>query len=348
MKTLIILTPLKLNVMKKSSLLVAALLLLVQFSFAQVNLLELDDKFVVKNNGRIGIGTMSPSTKLHLRDGELRLDNNGQVFDMGIDGQGNFTLQRNGSSAAFFVNDDTNNVGIGISDPTARLQVKGDFRIEHASNNNSYKLEIDSGGDLNFVGDGGVVALDIRDDGGKATFLGGSDVNATSGGIIQLGGNDELHLAIDGNEMQAYNDADLSQLFINYNGGDVMLCSTENGQVGIGITSIANLPDPSFLLAVDGKILGEELMVQMSGSWPDYVFQEDYNLLKIDELEKSIQLNGHLPGMPSAKEVEETGGFEVGDMQRRLLEKVEELSLYVIDLNHKIKALEAANEALKK
>jgi hypothetical protein len=325
-----------------------AMCLLGQFAFAQVRLLDVDDKLVVRNNGNVGIGTISPGAKLHVRDGELRLDNNGQIFDMSIDDQGNFTLQRNGTVAAFFINDETNNVGIGISDPTARLQVKGDFRIEHASNNNSYKFEVDDQGDLNFVGDGGVVAIEVGDATGKTIFYGGTDVTTTSGGFIQLGAGDGLNLAMDSNEMQAHDNGAASQLFINHGGGDVLLCGLENGQVGIGITSIANLPDPSFLLAVDGKIASEEVMVQMSGNWPDYVFQKDYNLLKIDDLEKSIQINGHLPGMPSAKEVEEVGGFEIGDMQQRLLEKVEELSLYVIELNHKIKELEAANKELKK
>ena len=334
--------------MKKSILFIITFLCLGFSSFSQINLLDVDEKLMVKNTGNVGIGLTNPNTKLHLRDGEFRLDNNGQIFDMGIDAQGNFLLERNGSSPSLFINDDTNNVGIGITDPSERLQIKGGFRIENSANNNSFLLEVANDGNLNFVGDGGLLAFEVGDVTGKTIFHGGADVTTTGGGFIQLGANDGLNLAIDNNEMQSHNNGAASNLSINRGGGNVMLCGDENGQVGIGIGNAANLPDPDYLLAVDGFAIMEEVMVQLSGSWPDYVFKEDYKLLSIDDLEKSIKANGHLPGMPSAEEVEEKGGIEIGNMQTKLLEKVEELSLYIIELNRKIEKLEAANATLKK
>jgi hypothetical protein len=82
----------------------------------------------------------------------------------------------------------------------------------------------------------------------------------------------------------------------------------------------------------------EELKVQLNANWPDYVFKKDYPLKSIGEFEKYIQANKHLPGIPAASAVE-SNGLDVGDMQRKLMEKVEELSLYIIQLQKQIDAL---------
>lgn len=104
-----------------------------------------------------------------------------------------------------------------------------------------------------------------------------------------------------------------------------------NGSVSIGTTQFTS----DFKLAVGGKIIAEELKVQLQSQWPDYVFESDYELPSLNDVEKQIQENGHLAGVPSACEVEENG-FEVGEMNRLLLEKVEELTLYIIELNKKL------------
>lgn len=75
-----------------------------------------------------------------------------------------------------------------------------------------------------------------------------------------------------------------------------------------------------------------------ANNFPDYVFDEDYDLRSIPQLKSKINELGHLPGMPSAQEVEDNG-LKVGDMSIRLLEKVEELTLYVIDLQVQIDIL---------
>jgi hypothetical protein len=100
-------------------------------------------------------------------------------------------------------------------------------------------------------------------------------------------------------------------------------------------------------LSVNGQIACEELLIDDSAFWPDYVFEDDYDLMSIDEFEASIKENGHLPGMTSANEVSENGGFHVGDTQKKTLEKVEELSLYIIELNNRVKKLEQENQTLK-
>jgi len=101
-----------------------------------------------------------------------------------------------------------------------------------------------------------------------------------------------------------------------------------------------------YTLSVDGKIACEEVLVKDAGSWPDYVFHSDYKLMSINELEIEISNNGHLPGIPSAKEVEETGQ-QLGEMQKKLLEKIEELTLYIIQQENRIENLEAEILILK-
>lgn len=124
-----------------------------------------------------------------------------------------------------------------------------------------------------------------------------------------------------------------------YFSGDVYVSS----DVRIGGTTAAT----GYSLSVHGKIACEEVLIDADTFWPDYVFADDYALLSIDEFEESINENNHLPGMPSAQEIEENGGHHVGDIQRKTLEKVEELSLYIIELNNRMKNLEKENQELK-
>jgi hypothetical protein len=116
------------------------------------------------------------------------------------------------------------------------------------------------------------------------------------------------------------------------------------GRVAIGSSTFA--PDASFDLSVDGKIVCEELLVEDSGSWPDYVFKPGYKLLSLGQVAQHINDKGHLPNVPSAAEVEENG-IEVGKMQKVLMEKVEELTLYMIEQDQKIKEQEARIQELE-
>jgi hypothetical protein len=84
-------------------------------------------------------------------------------------------------------------------------------------------------------------------------------------------------------------------------------------------------------LAVNGKIRSQEIKVETAG-WADYVFEEDYKLPSLEETEKFIQKNGHLPDVPKASEVE-ANGISLGEMNKILLKKIEELTLQVIQLN---------------
>jgi hypothetical protein len=76
------------------------------------------------------------------------------------------------------------------------------------------------------------------------------------------------------------------------------------------------------------------------GTIPDYVFDPSYKLLPLNELKTYITTNKHLPNIPSAKEYEERGELDLGELNRKLLEKVEELTLYILQLEERTKALE--------
>lgn len=119
-------------------------------------------------------------------------------------------------------------------------------------------------------------------------------------------------------------------------------------QVGIGTSDVAG-----YALAVKGHIVAEEVTINLyqdnpNGSgWPDYVFTEEYELMPLNELETEIETLGHLPGVPSAEEVEENG-HKVGQMDAILLEKVEELTLHLIEMNKAIEALQQSEKELRK
>lgn len=119
------------------------------------------------------------------------------------------------------------------------------------------------------------------------------------------------------------------------------------GKVGIETSYV---PD-GYAFAVNGNVLAEEVQVMIYNEadgtgWPDYVFAEDYKLMPLTELETTIEELGHLPGVPSAEEVEENG-HALGKMDAILLEKVEELTLHLIEMNKEMKALRQKNQELE-
>ncbi|AOW20092.1 fibronectin type III domain-containing protein [Urechidicola croceus] len=114
-----------------------------------------------------------------------------------------------------------------------------------------------------------------------------------------------------------------------------------NGNVGIGIN-----PQAGYSLAVAGNIIAEEVRVALQGNWPDYVFEKNYNLPSLLEVENYINKHGHLENIPSAYDTK-TNGISVGEMNAKLLRKVEELTLYIIQQEKKINELSEENNNLK-
>ena len=118
-------------------------------------------------------------------------------------------------------------------------------------------------------------------------------------------------------------------------------------KIGDVDNSVAVIPT-NYKLAVDGDVIANRVRVdKVSDGWPDYVFEPEYKMASLEELQKFINENGHLPGIPSAEDVE-SHGIDLGSMEAKLLEKIEELTLHLIHQNERIKSLEAENQSLKK
>ena len=117
---------------------------------------------------------------------------------------------------------------------------------------------------------------------------------------------------------------------------DIKMAINTAGEVGIG-----TLNTYGYKLAVVGKIIAEEVVVKLSTAWPDYVFKPSYNLRPLSEVRAYINQNGHLPEVPTAAQVKEDG-VALASMNATLLKKIEELTLYILQQEERIKKLEEA------
>jgi hypothetical protein len=124
-----------------------------------------------------------------------------------------------------------------------------------------------------------------------------------------------------------------------------------NGIVAIGPNinwaSITGNVDPTlnYRLAVNGNAIFERAKVKLNVNWPDYVFKKDYQLPSLKDVEAFIKKNYHLPNVPAEAEIKKYG-IDLGDNQIILLKKIEELTLYIIEQNKKIEALQANSEMM--
>jgi hypothetical protein len=111
---------------------------------------------------------------------------------------------------------------------------------------------------------------------------------------------------------------------------------TADGNVGIGAKLTSTTNPNNYKLAVNGTIGCRAVKVEISSNtWADYVFDKSYKLKTIPELETFVKANKHLPNIPSATEVERDG-IDMATMDAKLLEKIEELSLYIIEQNKQL------------
>jgi hypothetical protein len=129
--------------------------------------------------------------------------------------------------------------------------------------------------------------------------------------------------------------------FFTYNSGlKNRMTINENGYVGIGTIN------PDSELAVNGKIHTKEVKVDLIG-WSDFVFENDYKLPTLAEVEQHIKEKGHLKDIPSAENVKENG-ILLGEMDSKLLQKIEELTLYTIEQEKRLNSIDLKNEKLEK
>ena len=121
--------------------------------------------------------------------------------------------------------------------------------------------------------------------------------------------------------------------------GNIMTLSAGGFSYTDGNVAIGTMPNNDYKLAVKGVIRSEEVVVELMTSWPDYVFASDYSLPKLKEVKAFVNENGHLPGLPSASQVSEEG-LGLGEINAKLLGKIEELTLYIIEQEERIQKLE--------
>jgi hypothetical protein len=115
-----------------------------------------------------------------------------------------------------------------------------------------------------------------------------------------------------------------------------------NGNVRIG----AGSGNPGNALEVNGIVRSKEVLVEITG-WSDFVFEKDYKLMSLAEVEQFVKQHGHLPDVPSANEVEENG-IGLGEMNALLLQKIEEMTLHLIEMEKRIQELESDKQNMSK
>ena len=113
---------------------------------------------------------------------------------------------------------------------------------------------------------------------------------------------------------------------------------SSSGSVGIGTSNTY-----SYMLAVNGSAIFTQVVVKTFGNWPDYVFKKEYQLPSLKSVEAYVRTNHHLPDLPSADSVEKNG-LDLGSTQAKLLEKIEELTLYTIELQKQVDKLKETNK----
>lgn len=286
---------------------------------------------------------------------------------------GNFNItSTNGGTNHFSVNTSTGNVGIGISpSSTSRMYINGFTRttgkLSLISNSSAlgdiislYGDRIDNTAMYGFgieTNGGTLYAKAVSgynwylnknaDQGSSATMKLNSSQLEVNGDISlarihkikfleNVGGGDRAYIRSTNGEGGDYN-----SLVFAINAGTESMIIKHNGRIGIGTL------DPQSKLSVDGQIRATEVKVLSDISVPDYVFEPDYELRTLQETKEYIATNRHLPEIPSAGEIG-ANGIDLGDMNMRLLKKIEELTLYQIQLMVEMEAMKKELQELKK
>lgn len=218
------------------------------------------------------------------------------------------------------------------------------FRLSNSTNGRFEAMRISSEGYIGIGTTAPNYPLAVRQDNGITNAIHGlASFSRFESGIDNAG----LNVSYEANGSNVsrtllYFPGGTGATFQVYNQGTLdVLHLTSNGSVGIGTTN----PDPNFKLSVNGSIRSKEVKVE--ANWPDFVFYENYELLTLEEVEKHIQEKGHLPEIPSESEVTEKG-INLGEMDAKLLQKIEELTLYLIEQNKEIKELKEKVLSLEK
>lgn len=269
-----------------------------------------DNNVYNNNTGNVGIGTSLPAYKLTV-NGDMQVT--GNTPTLRLTGDADDVISR----VIWELPQYTDDYNIG--------QYQSKFYISRAIGTLGLTTDI-------VVSTNGYIGMGTASPSTKLQIIGGTDVGNTTGGYIQFGADGTTNIAIDNNEIQSRDANGVAKLTINAGGGAVQI---GNATVPLG-----------YLVGINGKVICEELKIQDSGQWPDYVFSADYALRSFDELRSFIGAEKHLPGIPDAQTVEREG-IEIGEMQKGMMEKIEELTLYILQLEQRNGALEQRVQMLE-
>ncbi len=170
-------------------------------------------------------------------------------------------------------------------------------------------------------------ALHVQRSGAVRSLIASSDAAAAESWVRNSAFGYALAVGADGR----------GRILYNYDAPATAISIGANGKVGIGVDPPAN--SSIYRLYVANGIATRDVKVT-AGNWPDFVFADGYRLMPLSELRAFLKRHRHLPGIPSAAEVDRNEGVEVGDMQVRLLKALEEQALYILHLEERIQALE--------
>ena len=308
--------------MKKSRILIPLILLIVSTLKAQ----EWDDPVTASDwakilhntgdqniNGNLSIGsTAANSYSKFVIKGPNQPNNSESFRDISFEfssaGSALIRSYRGGSWDTYLQFLTTSSSG---GSPQTRMHIDHIGNVGIGTTSPSERLEIYGGGNLSIKGSSND-AGDIIFKTSSSSQLGRIWTNATGSSGLYLSSGD-----------------DNADIIIN-----------ESGKVGIGTTSTG-----THKLAVEGTIGAREIKVEASG-WSDFVFYPNYELRTLKEVEEHITEKGHLPEIPSELEVTENG-INLGEMNAKLLQKVEELTLYLIEQNKQIQTQQADIATLK-
>jgi len=311
-------------------------------------------------NGYIGMGTDIPRQKLHVVDGNILISRTSRApgsKNGSIAFGGDITNTHNGSwgieylnsneegyglnfwkaynpgenhfNYALFLRDD-GNVGVGKKDPQAKLDVGGSFRAENANIDTvSTKILTAQRASIDTIFIEDLTAQDANITGTLTTKkLNAGDtistkvLNAERANISKIVTTKELSTEW----------ADIAGTMFNQ---DVVTV----GPLVMTGSLYADLVQAT-CARISGTVCAKEVQVSLNPScWPDFVFEKDYELLPLNEVEQFIAENKHLPNVPSAAEVE-ANGINLGEMNVILLQKVEELTLYIIEQEKQMKEMQ--------